>query len=151
LVKQVIITENMLRNIREVGEKYYRDKGFQNVTVTPELTTDPTYANSKFMTIRIDKGGKVKIDEVNIYGNDHVDDLKIKKQMKGTKEMMKFTLFPSKMATPYGEKKNMTFGEYLRDWGFLSFSKTRKLLDPYFRVKLSSAKYNQVKYEEDKD
>ena len=34
LAKQTIITENMRRNIKEVTEKYYRDKGFQNVTVT---------------------------------------------------------------------------------------------------------------------
>ena len=45
----------------------------------------------------------------------------------------------------------MSFSQYMRDWGFLSFSKTKRLLDPYIRIKLSSAKYNQAKYEEDKD
>ncbi|HET6995703.1 MAG TPA: POTRA domain-containing protein [Chitinophagaceae bacterium] len=151
LVKQVIITENMRRNIVEVTEKYYRDKGFQNVNVTINEKPDPSYANSNFITIYVDKGGKVKIDEINIFGNENVEELKIKKQMKGTKEMMKFTLFPSKIPSPYGENKNMSFKEYVNQWGFLSFSKTRRVLDPYMRIKLSSAKFNQTKYEEDKD
>jgi outer membrane protein insertion porin family len=151
LVKQVIITENMRRNIVEVTEKYYRDKGFQNIKVTINEKPDPAYANSNFITIYVDKGGKVKIDEINIFGNENVEELKIKKQMKGTKEMMKFTLFPSKIPSPYGENKPVSFKEYVNNWGFLSFSKTRNVLDPYMRIKLSSAKFNQVKYEEDKD
>jgi outer membrane protein insertion porin family len=151
LVKQVIITENMRRNIVEVTEKYYRDKGFQNVKVTINEKPDQAYANSNFITIYVDKGGKVKIDEINIFGNENVEELKIKKQMKGTKEMMKFTLFPSKIPSPYGENKNVSFKEYVNNWGFLSFSKTRQVLDPYMRIKLSSAKFNQAKFEEDKD
>ena len=44
------------------------------------------------------------------------------------------------------------FREYLGDLGFLSVTKTRDFLDPYFRFKLfSSAKFNQKKYEEDKE
>jgi len=151
LVKQVIITENMRRNIIEVTQKYYREKGFQNVTVTVVPKADPSYANSDILTITVDKGGKVKIDEVNIFGNENVDELKIKKQMKGTKEAMRFTLFPSEIPSTYGTKTKMSFSQYMRDWGFLSFSKTKRLLDPYVRIKLSSAKYNQTKYEEDKD
>jgi outer membrane protein insertion porin family len=152
LTKQVIITENMKRNIKEVGEKYYRDKGFQNVTVRIEEKVDLSFGNSMFLTIYIDKGGKVRIDNVNIFGNENVDELKIKKQLKGTKEMTRLTLSPSKISSPYGEKKNIKLGEYVNDWGFLSFTKTRRFLDPYFRFKLfSSAKFNQVKYDEDKE
>ena len=52
------------------------------------------------LTFYIDKGKKVKVNEVNFYGNEQVSDLKLKKQMKGTKEMTKFTLFPSIHAKP---------------------------------------------------
>ena len=152
LTKQVIITENMRRNIKEVAEKYYRDKGFQNVRVVIDEKNDPAFVNSNFITIYIIKGGKVRIDNVDIFGNDNVDELKIKKQLKGTKETSRFTLFPSTIPSPYGEKKNISFHQYVNDWGFLSFSKTRRFLDPYFRFKLfSSAKFNQVKYDEDKE
>ena len=152
LTKQTIITENMRRNIVEVGTNYYRDKGFQNVRIRIEEKPDPAFANSNFITIYIDKGGKVRIDDVRLFGNENVDELKIKKQMKGTKETSRLTLFPSNVASPYGATKKLSFKDYFNDWGFLSISKTRELLDPYFRFKLlSSAKFNPAKYEEDKE
>jgi len=57
LTKQVIITENMRRNIIEVTEKYYRDKGFQNIKVTIAEKNDPSFVNSNFITIYVNKGG----------------------------------------------------------------------------------------------
>ncbi len=130
---------------------FIRDKGFQNITVRMEEKPDPSYANSNALTIYVDKGKKVRIDEVNFFENEKLSDLKLKKQMKGTKEMSKFTLFPSKYESPYGTTEKPSFKEYMKDWGFLSLSKTKEVLDPYFRFKLfSSAKFNPVKYEEDK-
>jgi outer membrane protein insertion porin family len=152
LAKQTIITENMRRNIKEVITKFYADKGFQNVTVRVVEKDDPAFVNSKYVTIYVNKGDKVHIDEVRIFGNDNVDELKLKKQMKGTKEMSKLTLYPTHVPSPYGTTKKMSFHDYMKDWGFLSFSKTKQLLDPYFRFKLfSSAKYSPKKYEEDKE
>ena len=153
LTKQTIITENIRRNVVEITTKFYQDKGFQNIKIRIDEKPDPAYANSNSMMIYVDKGKKVRIDEVNFYGNELVDGLKLKKQMKGTKEMSKLTLNPSKYKGPYGESKERTsFGEYVKDWGFLSLSKTKKVLDPYFRFKLfSSAKFNPTKYEEDKE
>jgi outer membrane protein insertion porin family len=151
LAKQTIITENIRRNIREVTTKFYRDKGYQNITVVIDEQPDPSFVNSNMMTIYVSKGKKVKIDEVNFFGNDNIEGLKLKKQFKGTKEMSKFTLFPSRYTSPYGPSTNMSFKDYVKEWGFLSASKTKKVLDPYFRFKLfSSAKFNPVKYDEDK-
>jgi outer membrane protein insertion porin family len=152
LAKQTIITENMRRNIKEVISRFYADKGFQNVNIRVVEKDDPAFVNSKYLTIYVDKGDKVHIDEVRFFGNDNVDELKLKKQMKGTKEMSKLTLYPTHVPSPYGTTKKMSFHDYMKDWGFLSFSKTKQLLDPYFRFKLfSSAKYNPKKYEEDKE
>jgi len=153
LTKQTIITENIRRNVKEITTKFYQDKGFQNISVRIDERPDPSYANSNSMFIYVDKGKKVRIDEVNFYGNEMVDGLKLKKQMKGTKEMSKLTLNPSNYQGPYGPSASkMSFKEYVKDWGFLSLSKTKRVLDPYFRFKLfSSAKFNPTKYEEDKE
>lgn len=151
LTKQTIITENIRRNVNEVTTKFYREKGFQNITVRIDEKPDPAFVNSNAMNIYVDKGKKVRIDEVNFYDNDKVPDLKLKKKMKGTKEMSKFTLYPSKYHSSYGATDKPSFKEYMKNWGFLSLSKTKELIDPYFRFKLfSSAKFNPVKYEEDK-
>lgn len=152
LTKQTIITENIRRNIHEVTEKYFRDKGFQNITVTIDEKPDPTFVNSNSLTIYVNKGKKVRINEISFFGNETIDALKLKKQMKGTKEMSRFTLYPSKDTSRFGVKYNPGFGEYLKDWGVLSPSKTKQFLDPYFRFKLfSSAKFDPKKFEEDKD
>ena len=44
-----------------------------------------------------------------------------------------------------------SFEQYMKEKGFLTFTKTKKVLDPYARIKFSSAKFDTKKYEEDKD
>lgn len=146
-----IITENSRRNAIEAITKYYTDKGFMNVSIRPEENKDASMANANSITFNIDKGNKVRIDEINFYGNETIPDLKLKKQMKGTKERTKLTLNPETAPSPYGVNEKTTFGQYWNDWGILSPTKTKNFLDPYFRFKLfSSAKFDRKKYEEDK-
>lgn len=45
--------------------------------------------------------------------------------MKGTKEMSKATLHSDNTPSPYGVTKPFSFNEYLKEWGFLSLSKTK--------------------------
>src|ERR1043165_6648207 len=152
LVKQTIITENMRRRAVEVITKYYTDKGFKNVAVNIEEKPDSSFVNSNFIVFHVDKGRKTRVDNIFFNGNDNVSNTKLKKQMKGTKEMTKITLFPSKDVDPYGTDSSYTFNEYMKEWGPLVPSKTKAVLDPYFRFKLfSSAKFDAKKYEEDKE
>jgi outer membrane protein insertion porin family len=152
LVPGRVVTENVKRSAVEAIQKYYTDKGFQSATVNIQEQKDASLPNSVNVTFHVTKGKKVRINEVNFYGNANVNELKLKKQMKGTKEMTKITLFPSEQQGPYGSNQPMAFKDYLGDMGFLSITKTRDFLDPYFRFKLfSSAKFNNKKYEEDKE
>ena len=152
LSKQTIITENTRREIVEKITKHYAEKGFRNVKVLIEEKPDPTFANSNFLLIRVEKGSKVLIGDINFYGNTSIDNLKLKKQLKGTKEMTRITLKRDSTQYPYGDRHPVSFNEYVKDWGFLSISKTKRVLDPYFRFKLlSSAKFDAKKYEEDKE
>lgn len=152
LAKQTIITENMRRNIVEVTQKYFRDKGFQFITVRIDEKNDPTFVNSNSLTIYVDKGKKVRINDIGIFGNEKIDALKLKKQMKGTKEMSRFTLYPTRDTGRFGDKNVPSFRQYLKDFGFLSPSKTKRVMDPYFRFKLfSSAKFDPKKFEEDRE
>ena len=151
LVKSTIITENTRRTALETIQKYYSEKGFKNVSVRIEETPEPSLVNSISLVFYIDKGNKVRINDLNFFGNETVPDLKLKKQMKGTKEMTRITLRPIDYQSPYGINESTTFEEYINDFGFLSFTKTRSYIDPYFRFKLfSSAKFDEKKYDEDK-
>ena len=152
LAKQTIVTENTLRNADEVIKKYFGEKGYLNVKLNITQSVDTSFINSVFLLLDVDKGEKVKVNDINFFGNETVTDLKLKKQLKGTKEVSRFTLYPKKDSTLFGENPRMTFKQYMRDKGFLSISKTKNFLDPWFRFKLfSSAKFNEKKFEEDKE
>lgn len=152
LVKGRVITENMKKTAVENIIKYYVEKGFQGAKVTIEETPDPAFVNTQQLTFRIVKGNKVRINQVSFFGNEEVNELRLKKKMKGTKETTRLTLYPKVDSSSYGVQKPVSFQDYVKDLGFLSVTKTGNFLDPYFRFKLfSSAKYNETKYLEDKE
>lgn len=152
LIKGRVITENMKQTADENIKKYYADKGFQGVQVKIVEAIDAKTPNSETLTFNIDKGSKVRINQISFYGNEAVLTPKLKKQLKDTKEMTRFTLFPPKDSSSYGMNKPVTFKEYIDNWGFLSYTRSKEFLDPYFRFKLfSSAKFNEKKYGADKD
>ncbi len=152
LIKGRVITENMKQIAEENIKKYYADKGYQGVSVVITEKRDPKTPNSEVLTFDIDKGTKVRINQITIYGTNAIAPDKLKKQMDDTKEVTKLTLYPPKDSSSYGEVKPETFKQYVDSWGFLSYTGTKQFLDPYFRFKLfSSAKFNEKKYEADKE
>lgn len=153
LVKGRVVTENMKRSAEDNIRKFFVEKGYRNIDVQVAGKKDTAITNSVLLTFIVDKKNRVRVNEINFAGNDNVPDLKLKKQMKGTKEMSRFTLFPSTDINPYGEKNDkLGFRNYLKENGYLSVSKTKELIDPYFRFKLlTSAKFNDKKYAEDKN
>lgn len=145
-----VITENMKVSAIDAIKKYYFDKAYRNITVRTEEVNDPSAENYQLLYFNINKSNKVKIDEIRFVGN-QVDEAKLKKQLKGTKERSRFTLYPTKDTIGWVDPKVYTFEQYVKEWGFLVPSKTKKLVDPYVRFKLfTSAKFNDKKYDEDK-
>ncbi|MEP6675675.1 MAG: POTRA domain-containing protein [Ferruginibacter sp.] len=153
LAKTRVVTENMKLSAVEAIRKFYVDKGYRNVQIKVDEHSSAALANSVELIFTIDKGRKVKTNSINITGNENISDAVLKKQFKGTKEMTRMTLYPEKVVSPYGDStKNLSFKQYLKDFGPLSISKTKEILDPYFRFKLfSSSKFSDKKYAEDKE
>src|SRR5579871_1001750 len=152
LIKGRVVTEDMKRSAIEAIQKYYADKGFQSASVRIVETRERASQNSETLNFIIQKGQKVRIAQINIFGNNIATEGTLKKQLKDTKELSRFTLFPPENKGTYGVKKPITLKEYLENWGFLSFSATKDFIDPYFRFKLfSSAKFNDKKYSDDKE
>ena len=151
LRKGSVVTEALQQNTLAVVRKFYAEKGFRNVTVRMEERKDPPPAiNSASVIFWIDKGNKVKVNDINIVGNYNLSDNALKKKMKGTKEVSRFTLYPE-MANAWTDSM-ATSDDYWKEMGFLSATRTLQKIDPYFRFHLfSSAKFNDIKYTEDKE
>lgn len=86
LIPGRVLTENIKSNTKTIIEKHYKDKGYLNVKVTLEEKPDPVLMNNIILTIRVDKGAKVKIGSILFEGNVVVTDAKLRKKMKDTKE-----------------------------------------------------------------
>lgn len=155
LARDRVLTENMKLSAVEAIRKFFYGKGYRNVQINMTETVLQGVANAVSLNFDINKGRKVKINSINFVGNETVSSLKLKKQMKGTKEMTRISLFPEKIISPYTDsvvKSGNSFRQYLKDMGYMSPTKTKDYLDPYFRIKLfSSSKFNETKYQEDKD
>lgn len=153
LAKDRVVTEDMRLSSVEAIRKFYYEKGYRNVAIEVKESAVPATPNALDLTFYINKGKKVKVNSINFTDNLSIEDNKLKKQMKGTKEMTRITLFPDKVVSPYGDSTHTpTFKEYLKEKGYLYPSVTKEYLDPYFRFKLfSGAKFNEKKYAEDKE
>jgi outer membrane protein insertion porin family len=150
LVKSKVITEATKQNAVVRIKKFYTDKGYTNVNVDVIEKSDTALLNTAILTFIIDKGQKVKINQINIFGNDNASSLKLKKSMKGSKEMARISLYSADKESVYG-KNESTFQDYLKGKGFLSISKTANLIQPYIRYGIFSAsKFNDKKFSEDK-
>lgn len=150
LVKGRVVTEATKKEGIVRIQKFYIEKGYGDVQVTTFERLDTISVNSIILTFEIDKGNKTHINQVNIAGNTHATDLRLKRTLKSTKEMARLSLYPADRINMY-ETNSRSFERYMKNYDFLSPSKTLNAVDPYFRYNIfSSSKFNAKKYEEDK-
>ncbi len=145
-----VITENMKITAVEGIKKFYAEKGFQDVKVSIKERKDPTRKNNLLLDFVVDKGPKVRIYNINFGGN-KVEEGKLKKSLKEIHEKSRLTLFPINDKPIIVKTSPYTFNDYLKEKGFLTFTKTKKILNPYARINFSSAKFDIKKYDESKD
>ena len=145
-----VITENMKITAIEGIKKFYAEKGFQDATVVIKEQKDAARKNNLLLDFVVDRGPKVRINNINFGGN-KVDEVKLKKSLKEIHEKSRMTLSPMNDKPVIVKTSPYTFDEYLQEKGYLTFTKTRKILNPYIRIKLSGSKYNPKKYDEAKD
>lgn len=146
-----IVSEAMKREIQERVKLYYIDKGYGKAEIlVSEHEDNAKKDNSVGIHININKGPKVRINQINIVGNEQVTDFRLKSKMKGTKEKARLSLYPAYSYSLYGNEP-VTFRQYLNETGYLYPTKTLEYLDPYFRYNIfSSSKFDPKKYEQDK-
>ena len=154
LVNDRVVTENMKLSAVEAIRKFYYGKGYRNVDIQMKEEPVTTINNAVSLTFIISKGKKVKVNSINFSGNNSIADSRLKKQMKNTKEMNRVTLFPVVVKNPFGDTAvaKPGFRQYIRNLDFLSITKTREYVDPYFRIRgFNGSKFNDAKYTDDKN
>lgn len=89
LKKNVKVTENLVTTTKNYLTNKYRKKGFLNTKVsvlTSDVENDSIEKKRVNMFVNIDKGNKVKIKSISFNGNEKLNDKKLRKAMKNTKQ-----------------------------------------------------------------
>ncbi len=88
-----IITEDLLLRVKQNCRNYFVDKGYYKAKAGVVSVLDTNLTNSVKVRIDINKGERIKINEIRIEGNDNLSDAKIKRVMKDTKQKHWYRIF----------------------------------------------------------
>ncbi|MDX1628719.1 MAG: POTRA domain-containing protein, partial [Fulvivirga sp.] len=149
LIRGRILSDAIIRNTQMTVKNYFIDKGYLNVDVKIVQQEDTLNTDGVKLKIFVEPKGKVKIHEIDIIGNEHFSDLKIKSKMKSTNEHLRFALFRRAAETVAGITGIYHFMTH-------SYEVSDDELKNFFteNVKLNffkSQKFKKEEYEADKD
>ena len=89
------ITENILNNAKNIIKNYFIDKGFLYVKVDVVKEDDPKLSNYVILTFKIDKGQRIKINDIIFKNNTVFSEKKLRRAMKETKVKKFYRIFKS--------------------------------------------------------
>jgi outer membrane protein insertion porin family len=114
LIRGKIVTDVTLKNTENVIRQFYQEKAYKNVKVRIVQQKDTLLSNSVMLKIRVDKGEKVRIGEIIFEGVSEMEEKKLRRKMKKTKQRGGFNLFtPSKfIAKEYKKDKENIISFY---------------------------------------
>jgi len=93
LIRGRILSDAIIRNTQMTVKSHYTDKGFLNADVKVIQQEDTVNTDGVKLRIVVDPKAKVKIQKINIVGNEAFSDNKLKSKMKSTNERLRFSLF----------------------------------------------------------
>ncbi len=141
------LTNASFKNAELAIKDYFLEKGFNRTEVKFSTVPDPDRINYELLTIDIDKGNKVRIDNISIASVENVFESSLKGKLKEVKERMRFSL-KNNRTDFYYENVEDNSTDYWNSNGFLTLSKTREFLDPYLNLNFfSNSKFDQRKIE----
>ena len=114
IVPGKVVTDALLNTTRAAVQKYFQEKAYLNTKVNILQRPDSVLANSVVLNIHVDRGDKVKIEEITFVGNKEIASSKLQKQMKGTKEKKFYKIFTSSkfQRAKYEEDKEKIIAYY---------------------------------------
>jgi outer membrane protein insertion porin family len=109
-----IITENLVNKTKSDIRKYFEEKGYYNVDIRIYKENDTLKPNHQILRIIIDKGKKVKLENISIAGNENISDKKLLKLIKPKKKKGKVNIFASSkfIQKTYDESKPKIITKY---------------------------------------
>jgi outer membrane protein insertion porin family len=90
-----IITEDLKNATRNEIRSYFKSKGYFNVDIDIVQEQDTNKRTHDILRINIDRGSKVKVQEIVFVGNENIQDKKLRKMLKPKQLKRKWNIFAS--------------------------------------------------------
>ncbi|MEQ9285528.1 MAG: POTRA domain-containing protein [Cyclobacteriaceae bacterium] len=153
LIRGRVMTDAIIKNAELTVKKYFAEKGYLNTTVDITYVKDTILSNNVILEVGVDKKRKVKVHDINFYGDENFSASRLKKKLKNTGERVRLKLLSALISKTIqfiksGEQKRPLVDSSAlvsRD-GFKSFLNSNVKLN-FFK----SSKFVKAKYEEDKE
>jgi outer membrane protein insertion porin family len=146
-----VVRDDVLNNAKRNIEKYYLDKGYLNAEVKIIQERDTTLPNSVKLRFDVIQNSKVRINEIDFYGNEEITDAKLKGKLKKTKEHARVSIFKDaytrlETATPKDVKNTLFYTDSA------SSEDAKNYLNKNFKLNFfSGSKYIPKEYRNDKE
>ncbi|MFI5220717.1 MAG: outer membrane protein assembly factor BamA [Bacteroidia bacterium] len=108
-----IITENMLKSVKNEIKKFFTEKGFLNAKSNITQETDNAAKNTARLKIEVDRGPKIKIYDITFSGNSALKDNELRKLLKKTKRKRRFLAKSRFIEEDYKDDKQHIIEKYL--------------------------------------
>lgn len=119
LIRGRVVTDALLKNTVNTIKNHYAEKGFHNVAVNIRQEKDTVLSNSVILNIDVDRGPKVRINNIDIVGNTSFEEKKLEKKLKKTKEKRFLRIFtPSKYIEKEFRADKEKLVQFYRENGF---------------------------------
>lgn len=135
LTKNKIVNENLITTTKNYIENKYKKDGFYTTKVTITTTPDTTAGNHVNMLVRVDKGDKVKISNIDFSGNKQLTSSQLRSAMKDTKQKNFIRVFKASKFIP--EKYKTDLEKIIASYKEKGYRDARIIYD--------SVKYNKQK------
>ncbi len=149
LVRGRILTDVVVKNAELTVKKYLESKGYRNALIDVRQDRDTLLRNSAVLIISVDKGKKVKVQDIDFVGNEAFADSKLRSKLKKTGVRPYFKL-PSNLLG-----KSLKLLNPVNLVEFMTHRDTTYLVQEYLAAQakvnvFKAAKYVQSDFKEDK-
>lgn len=109
-----IVTENVIQRTTNEVIQYYREKGYYNVKVDVKPDTSGLKKNFVKLIVRVDRGSRMKINDIVFVGNKNVKSSRLRRLLSDTKRKAWWRLFKRSkfIEEVYNEEKAQIVGYY---------------------------------------
>jgi outer membrane protein insertion porin family len=152
LIKGRVMTDAIIKNGELTIKKYFAEKGYLNTEVKIAYVKDTVLNNNVVLDFDIDKKSKVKVHDINFYGDDNFSESKLKKKLKNTGERPRFHLISALISKTIQFAKKKELKKPLTDSSTLiTKNGLKSFLGDHVKLNVfKSSKFVQAKYDEDK-